>query len=98
MHYSKSIGALSGPTIATTLLSLGMNWRQVYWVLASIVSLLIVSVLGAMIYRYTPMTLRVSTSTNTTALENLGRSLQNPVVVLTGLLLLVSIGIEACIV
>jgi fucose permease len=96
LHAFYGIGALSGPTIATTLLSLGMNWRQVYWVLAGIVSLLIVSVLGAIISRYTPMTLRVSTS-NTTALENLGRSLQNPVVVLTGLLLLVYVGIEACI-
>ncbi|MCC5653069.1 MFS transporter [Nostoc sp. XA013] len=96
LHAFYGIGALSGPTIATTLLSLGMNWRQVYWVLAGIASLLIVSVLGAIISRYTPMTLRVSTS-NTTALENLGRSLQNPVVVLTGLLLLVYVGIEACI-
>ncbi|HYX13605.1 MAG TPA: hypothetical protein VE944_04405 [Nostoc sp.] len=30
-------------------------------------------------------------------LENLGRSLQNPVVVLTGSLLLVYVGMEACI-
>ncbi|MBW4428856.1 MAG: MFS transporter [Nostoc desertorum CM1-VF14] len=96
LHAFYGIGALSGPAIATTLLSLGMNWRQVYWVLAGIVSLLIVSVLGAIISRYTPMTLRVSTS-NTTALENLGRSLQNPVVVLTGLLLMVYVGIESCI-
>lgn len=96
LHAFYGIGAFCGPTIATTLLSLGMNWRQIYWVLAGIVSLLIVSVLGVMIYRYTPMTLRVSTS-NTTALENLGRSLQNPVVLLTGLLLMIYVGIEACI-
>lgn len=96
LHGFYGIGALSGPAIATTLLAVGMNWRQVYWVLAGIVSLLIVSVLGVIIYNYTPMTVRVSAS-NTTALENLGRSLQTPIVLLTGLLLLVYVGTEASI-
>ncbi|MBW4564440.1 MAG: MFS transporter [Mojavia pulchra JT2-VF2] len=96
LHAFYGIGAFCGPAIATTLLAVGMNWRQVYWVLACIVSLLIVSVLGVIIYRYTPMTVKVSAS-NTTALENLGRSLQTPIVLLTGLLLLVYVGIEACI-
>ncbi|MEH2084445.1 MAG: MFS transporter [Nostoc sp.] len=96
LHAFYGIGALSGPAIATTLLAVGMNWRQVYGVLAGIVSLLIVSVLGVIIFNYTPMTLRVLPS-KTTALENLGRALQNPIVLLTGLLLLVYVGTEACI-
>ncbi|MEH2011398.1 MFS transporter [Nostoc sp.] len=96
LHAFYGIGALLGPAIATTLLAVGMNWRQVYGVLAGIVSLLIVSVLGVIIFNYTPMTLRVLAS-NTTALENLGRALQTPIVLLTGLLLLVYVGTEACI-
>ncbi|WP_375509623.1 sugar MFS transporter [uncultured Nostoc sp.] len=96
LHAFYGIGALSGPAIATTLLAVGMNWRQVYGVLAGIVSLLIVSVLGVIIFNYTPMTQRVLAS-NTTALENLGRALQTPIVLLTGLLLLVYVGTEACI-
>ncbi|MEI1375438.1 MFS transporter [Nostoc sp. UHCC 0926] len=96
LHAFYGIGALLGPAIATTLLAIGMNWRQVYGVLAGIVSLLIVSVLGVIIFNYTPMTLRVLAS-NTTALENLGRALQTPIVLLTGLLLLVYVGTEACI-
>lgn len=96
LHAFYGIGALSGPAIATTLLAVGMNWRQVYGVLAGIVSLLIVSVLGVIIFNYTPMTLRVLPS-KTTALENLGKALQNPIVLLTGLLLLVYVGTEACI-
>ncbi|MDM9585548.1 MFS transporter [Nostoc sp. GT001] len=96
LHAFYGIGALSGSAIATTLLAVGMNWRQVYGVLAGIVSLLIVSVLGVIIFNYTPMTVRVLPS-KTTALENLGRALQTPIVLLTGLLLLVYVGTEACI-
>ncbi|MBD2445737.1 MFS transporter [Nostoc sp. FACHB-152] len=96
LHGFYGIGALSGPAIATTLLAIGMNWRQVYWVLAGIVSLLIVSVLGVIIYNYTPMTVKVSAS-NTNAWENLGRSLKTPIVLLTGLLLAVYVGTEASI-
>jgi fucose permease len=96
LHGFYGIGALSGPAIATTLLAIGMNWRQVYGVLAGIVSLLIVSVLGVIIYNYTPMTVKVSAS-NTNAWQNLGRSLKTPIVLLTGLLLAVYVGTEASI-
>lgn len=96
LHGFYGIGALTGPAIATTLLAIGFNWRQIYWVLAGIVSLLIVSVLGVIIYNYTPMTVRVEAS-DTSALKNLGRSLQTPLVLLTGLLLLVYVGTEASI-
>lgn len=96
LHGFYGVGALLGPAIATTLLAMGMNWRQVYGVLAGIVSFLMVSVLTAILCHYSPMIKRDSTS-QTPAWKNLGRSLQNPIVLLTGLLLLVYVGLEAAI-
>jgi fucose permease len=96
LHGFYGVGALSGPAIATTLLALGMNWRQVYGALAGIVSLLMVSVLTAMIYHYSPMTKRDSAS-QPPAWKNLRRSLKTPTVLLTALLLLVYVGLEAAI-
>jgi fucose permease len=96
LHAFYGIGALLGPAVATTLLALGMDWRQVYFVLAGVVSLLIAGVLAVMVCRYRPMTSRVSAS-STTALGNLGRSLKTPAVLVSGLLLLVYVGTEASI-
>lgn len=96
LHGFYGIGALSGPTVATTLLALGMEWRQIYLVFAAIVSVLIAGILAVILYRYAPMIKAVSPG-NTTALGNLGRSLQTPAVLLTGLLLLVYVGTEAAI-
>jgi fucose permease len=89
-----------GPAIATTLLAIGVDWRQVYLVLASVVSLLVIGLLGIMFYRYQPMMARVTTfdtsdPSNTTAIGNLRRSLHHPAVLLTGLLLLIYVGTEA---
>jgi fucose permease len=96
LHAFYGIGALSGPAIATALLTAGLHWRQVYLVLATVVSGLIVAVLGIILYRYQPMTGRV-TSSSTAAWSQLKRSLQTPTVLLTGLLLLVYVGLEASI-
>jgi fucose permease len=96
LHAFYGIGALLGPAVATTLLALGMDWRQVYFVLAGVVSLLIAGVLAVIMCRYRPMTSRVSAS-STTALGNLRRSLKTPAVLVTGLLLLVYVGTEASI-
>jgi fucose permease len=96
LHGFYGIGALSGPTIATILLTAGLHWRQVYLVLATVVSGLIVGVLGIMVYRYQPMMARV-TASSTTALSHLRRSLRTPAVLMTGLLLLVYVGLEASI-
>lgn len=93
LHAFYGIGALLGPAVATTLLAVGMNWRQVYLVLASVVSVLVISLLSVMLYRYQPMMARVTT--DTTAAGNLRRSLHHPAVLLTGLLLLVYVGTEA---
>jgi hypothetical protein len=49
LHGFYGIGALSGAAIAATLLAIGMNWRQVYGLLAVIASLLMVSVFTAII-------------------------------------------------
>jgi fucose permease len=94
LHAFYGIGALLGPAVATTLLAVGMNWRRVYLVLASVVSVLVVGLVIILIYRYQPMMMRVTTS-DTAAVGNLRRSLHHPAVLLTGLLLLVYVGTEA---
>ena len=96
LHGFYGIGALSGAAIATTLLAIGMNWRQVYGVLAGIVSLLMVSVFAAIIYRYPSMT-KSKAASPTPAWQNLRRSLQTPLVWLTGIMLLIYVGLEASI-
>ena len=96
LHGFYGIGALSGAAIATTLLAIGMNWRQVYGVLAGIVSLLMVSVFAAIIYRYPSLT-KSKAASPAPAWQNLGRSLQTPLVLLTGLMLLIYVGLEASI-
>lgn len=94
LHGFYGIGALSGPAIATSLLALGMNWRQVYRVLAGLISLLLVGVLGALLYRYPPL-LKPSSTEQSPAWGNFRRALQTPLVLLFGAFLLVYVGIEA---
>ncbi|OYQ64457.1 MFS transporter [Pseudanabaena sp. SR411] len=96
LHGFYGIGALSGAAITTTLLAIGMNWRQVYGVLAAIVSLLMVSVFVAIIYHY-PSMKRSKAASPAPAWQNLRRSLQTPLVLLTGLMLLIYVGLEASI-
>jgi fucose permease len=94
LHAFYGIGALLGPTIATTLLLIGLNWRQVYFVIASLVALLIVSVGWVIVVRYHPMMRRTATS-NSHAVSNLQVALKTPAVLISGLFLLVSVGTEA---
>ncbi|MBW4523106.1 MAG: MFS transporter [Scytolyngbya sp. HA4215-MV1] len=96
LHAFYGVGAFSGPLLATTLLALGMDWRQVYGGLAVIVSLLIVAVLGIIVCRYPLMTVRTA-APSTSAISHLWQSLQTPAVLITGLLLLVYVGTEASI-
>ena len=96
LHGFYGIGALSGAAITTTLLAIGMNWRQVYGVLAAIVSLLMVNVFAAIIYHY-PSMKRSKAASPAPAWQNLRRSLQTPLVLLTGLMLLIYVGLEASI-
>jgi fucose permease len=94
LHAFYGIGALLGPAVATTLLLLGLGWRLIYLVFASVVGLLVAGVLWTVVYHYSPMTVQVQAS-DTNAWANLRSALRTPVVVVTGLLLLVYVGTEA---
>lgn len=94
LHGFYGIGALSGPAIATTLLALGLNWRQVYGVLAGLISLLLLGVLGALLWRYPPL-LKPPSPEQSPAWGHFRRALQTPLVFLFGAFLLVYVGIEA---
>lgn len=96
LHGFYGIGALIGPAIATTLLTLGLPWRQVYGVLAGLVSALAMLVLLALALR-SPGLGRSPTMAQTSALQSLGQALRSPVVLLTGLLLGLYVGVEAAI-
>lgn len=94
LHGFYGIGALLGPTVATTLLALGIGWRFVYFVFAAVVGLVIVGLLWAIIRRYKPLTERV-TASSTNAGANLFLALRTPTVLVAGLFLLVYVGTEA---
>lgn len=96
LHGFYGIGALTGPAIATTLLAMGLGWRQVYGVLAGIVSLLVVAVGGVILYRYAPMA-KQTTTPESPSWGHIRQSLRTPIVLLTGLLLAVYVGVEASI-
>lgn len=94
LHAFYGIGALSGPAVATTLLAIGLGWRQVYLVLAGVVGLLVVAVLWAVVQRYRPMQVSASAPA---AWANLHMALKTPVVLVTGLFLLIYVGTEVAV-
>ena len=94
LHGFYGIGAFLGPTVATTLLALGLSWRLVYLVFAGVVGLMVAGTLWAVLHKYKPMTVRV-TASGTDAGENLRLALRTPTVLVAGLLLLVYVGTEA---
>jgi fucose permease len=94
LHAFYGIGALSGPAIATTMLTMGANWRAVYWVFAGIVGLLVISMIWVVFQRYPVMNSFAQTSQS--AGTNLRLALKTPTVLVAGLLLLVYVGIEVC--
>lgn len=96
LHAFYGVGALLGPAVATTLLSINLNWRQVYFVIAMVVSLTTVGILWAIVKDYKPLTNRTNTS-NSSAKANLKIALKTPQVLIAGLLLLVYAGVEASI-
>lgn len=93
LHAFYGIGALLGPTLATTLLALGLSWRLVYLQVAGITGLTVAGMLWAVVYKYKPMTVRVSKG-GTNAGANLRLALRTPTVLVSGLLLLVYVGTE----
>ncbi|WP_338441271.1 MFS transporter [Synechococcus elongatus IITB4] len=94
LHGFYGIGAFAGPAIATTLLALGLEWRQVYGVLATLTSLLLIAVFTALLYRYPPL-LKDPDPLASAADVQLRRSLRTPIVFLFGAFLLIYVGIEA---
>lgn len=92
LHAFYGIGALSGPTIATFLLTLGVSWRSAYWVFAGVVALL---VLGMIWVVSQPDSLMGSpVPSHQSAEANLRLALKTPTVLVAGLLLLVYVGTE----
>jgi fucose permease len=94
LHGFYGVGALLGPAISTTLLALGLTFRQVYVALAGLVSLLAIGVLVALIWRY-PALIKKATTGQSVVWGNLKKALRNPKVLLFGMFLLVYVGIEA---
>ena len=93
LHAFYGIGALLGPTLATTLLALGLSWRLIYLHIAGIAGLAIAAMLWAVVYNYEPMTVRV-TNQSTSAGASLRLALRTPTVIVAGLLLLIYVGTE----
>jgi fucose permease len=93
LHAFYGIGAFLGPTLATTLLAMHVNWRQIYLVVAGVVGLTVIEMLWAVAYNYKPLTKRSQVS-DTSAKTNLGVALKTPSVLLAALLLLVYVGME----
>lgn len=94
LHAFYGVGALLGPAVATTLLAMNLNWRQVYFVIAAVVGLTVVGMFWAVLYDYKPLTKRTNVS-GTSARASLRVALRTPTVLLAGLLLLVYVGTEA---
>ena len=92
LHAFYGIGSLMGPAIATTVLALGLDWRTVYFVFASFLGLSILGLLWAVLVRYQPM--MQSSLTQSTAPISLVKTLKMPSVMISGLLLLVYVGME----
>ncbi|WP_341531370.1 MFS transporter (plasmid) [Nostoc sp. UHCC 0302] len=96
LHAFYGLGAFLGPTLATTLLAMNLNWRAVYLVFASIVALTVLGMLWAVLSNYRPLT-KPTKSQNSNATSNLPVVLKTPAVLIAGLLLLVYVGTEASI-
>lgn len=92
LHAFYGIGALSGPAIATTLLTMGVSWRDIYWVFAGTVGLLVIGMMWIVFGRYPLM--NSSTLTGQSAATNFRLALKKPAVLVAGLLLLFYVGTE----
>ncbi|MFB2920967.1 MULTISPECIES: MFS transporter [Aerosakkonema] len=93
LHAFYGIGALSGPAIATTLLTMGVSWRSIYWVFAAMVGLLAIGMMWVIFQRYSLMN-SSPVASGESAQTNLGLALKKPTVLVAGLLLLVYVGTE----
>lgn len=96
LHGFYGTGALLGPAVATTLLNLNSSWRMVYGVFAGVVGVLVFGLLWTVGANYRPLTQRAAVS-GTDARTNLRIAIQTPIVLVSGLLLLVYVGTEVSI-
>lgn len=92
LHAFYGIGALSGPAIATFLLTLGVSWRSAYWVFAAVVAVLVLGMIWVVSQPHSLMDF--PTSSHQSAETNLRLALKTPTVLVAGLLLLVYVGTE----
>ncbi len=98
LHAFYGIGALLGPTIATTLLTWGVEWRQVYHAVAGIVSVTIAGSLWAVLHQYPAMQKSTQARTrNPTQTSPLRTALRLPIVWMSAILLLIYVGTEVAI-
>lgn len=91
LHAFYGIGALIGPTLATTLLALKVDWQQIYCIIASFVILLIIGMMWTVLHRYEPM---MRSPVSSSASSTLRSALNNPIVLAASLLLLIYVGTE----
>lgn len=94
LHAFYGIGALLGPTVATTLLSLNLSWRIIYLVFATAVGVVVVGMLWAVISNYAPMNKPITRSSIDSG-ASIQAVLTTPIVLIAGLLSLVTVGTEA---
>jgi fucose permease len=92
LHAFYGIGALLGPTIATTLLALSVTWRNIYFVFATVVSIVILGMIWAIRYPYRSLAQRVEQSP---AKTDFGIVFKTPIILVAGLFLAVYVGLEA---
>lgn len=93
LHAFYGIGALSGPAIATVLLTMGVSWRSVYWVFAAVVGVLVIGMIWVVFQRHSVMDVSGLVK-GQSASANLRLALKKPTVLVAGLLLLVYVGTE----
>ncbi|MBL1173933.1 MFS transporter [Pantanalinema sp. GBBB05] len=96
LHAFYGIGALLGPALATTLLAIDLNWRQVYQVFAAVVVVLMGGLGWAVVCRYAPMR-RQATHSAASASLNLRVALRTPIVIMAALLLMIYVGMESAV-
>lgn len=94
LHAFYGIGALLGPAIATALLAIDLDWRQIYQVFAVVVIGLIIGMGWAVWYRYAPMR-RQNMHSDASAGLNLRVALRTPIVIMVALLLMAYVGMES---
>lgn len=93
LHAFYGVGALSGPALATALLTVGVQWRHIYAIIAAIVSLSIVGLLWAVFHQYAPLQQRFISESS--GRSNLAAAIRNPIVIVSALLLALYVGTEA---